>query len=373
MVGEVFTNVGFLLCTYFFYQLPMEVNVATEALPAALTGGWNVMFLGTFTFVCAMSSVETRTLRIGVIHVLFNISLTVGNALSGFIYRLIGFYGVFSLALVMHILGIFYGVCVVKEDKTGRQKREKGVGFLTDFFNFKHISNTFEVVFKRGEANRKKKVYFIMLLAMLIVGPIHGEMNVLYLYTRYKFHWSEIDFSIFFTYSCIAHLAGCTFALTFFSKYLQLDDAMLGLISSVSKICGCVIYAFAPNSMVFYVGTLIEVFNGTAFIAMRSIISKLVSGDELGKMNSMFGMSEALMPLIYGPMYSALYKTTIKVFPGSFFLLGGVLTIPAVAIFVWLYLHKLNETETIEEYQDSDKKEHLLTNTNVKLEKEYNL
>lgn len=51
-------------------------------------------------------------------------------------------------------------------------------------------------------------------------------------------------------------------------------------------------------------------------------------------MNSIFGMSEALMPLIYGPMYSALYKATIKAFPGSFYLLGSFLTIPAVIIFM---------------------------------------
>ncbi|KAF2884245.1 hypothetical protein ILUMI_21937 [Ignelater luminosus] len=366
MTGEIFTNIGFLLCTYFFYQLPMEVNVATEVLPLALTGGWNVMFLGTFTYVCAMSSVETRTLRIGVVHVLFNISLTVGNALSGVLYQIMGFYGVFSLALGIYTVGILYGIIFVKEDRRGRQKRKKGVNFLRDFFDFKHITNTFEVVFKNGEGNRKKKVYLIMFLAMMIIGPIYGEMNVLYLYTRYKFHWNELDFSIFFTYSCIAHLLGCTFALAFFSKFLKLDDALLGLISSVSKICGCLVYAFAPTSLVFYIGTLVEVFNGTAFIAMRSIISKLVSGDELGKMNSIFGMSEALMPLVYGPMYSALYKATITIFPGSFYLLGSFLTIPAVIIFIWLYQNRITKIPSTNE--NEEKQEELLTTESRLLE-----
>lgn len=174
MSGEVLANIGFLLCTYFFYQLPMEVNVATEVLPGAITGGWNVMFLGTFTFVCAMSSMETRTFRVGVVHVLFNISLTVGNALSGILYRIMGFYGVYSLALGLYTVGILYGIIFVKEDRRGRQKRKKGVNFFRDFFDFKHITNTFEVVFKKGEGNRKKKVYLIMILAMIIIGPIHG-------------------------------------------------------------------------------------------------------------------------------------------------------------------------------------------------------
>lgn len=102
---------------------------------------------------------------------------------------------------------------------------------------------------------------------------------------------------------------------------------------------------------------LVDIVNGTSFIAMRSIISKLVPPDELGtwniilhenhfyrainhavtfsgKVNSLFGVCEALVPLIYGPMYSAVYKATLKTVPGAFFLLGGALTAPAALIFL---------------------------------------
>lgn len=40
------------------------------------------------------------------------------------------------------------------------------------------------------------------------------------------------------------------------------------------------------------------------------------------------------MPLVYGPMYTIVYNKTIDVMPGSFFLLGGILTTPAVLIFL---------------------------------------
>lgn len=63
-------------------------------------------------------------------------------------------------------------------------------------------------------------------------------------------------------------------------------------------------------------------------------MSKLVPPDELGKINSLFGVSEALMPLVYGPMYSMIYTHTINVLPGAFFLAGGALTAPAVIIFL---------------------------------------
>lgn len=60
----------------------------------------------------------------------------------------------------------------------------------------------------------------------------------------------------------------------------------------------------------------------------------MVPPEELGKINSLFGVSEALMPLVYGPMYNLVYKATMEFLPGSFFLLGGTLTTPAVVIFL---------------------------------------
>lgn len=55
-------------------------------------------------------------------------------------------------------------------------------------------------------------------------------------------------------------------------------------------------------------------------------------------MNSLIGVAEGLMPLIYAPMYTQVYKATLEVLPGAFYLLGGALTLPAVFIFLWEFL-----------------------------------
>lgn len=62
--------------------------------------------------------------------------------------------------------------------------------------------------------------------------------------------------------------------------------------------------------------------------------TKLVEKEELGKVNSLFGAAEALMPLVYMPMYAFLYKATIHTFPGAFFLVGGSIITPTVFIFL---------------------------------------
>ncbi|XP_030763978.1 uncharacterized protein LOC115888399 isoform X2 [Sitophilus oryzae] len=162
------------------------------------------------------------------------------------------------------------------------------------------------------------------------------------------------------------------FSLAFFSRFLKLHDSLLGIISCSTKIMAAGIYAFAPTPFYFYMAAVVELLNGTSFIAMRAMISKLVLPEELGKINSLFGIGEAIVPLIYGPLYSRIYGRTIDVLPGCFYLVGGGLTVPAVFIFLWLYMeHKKDLKE--ESKQEAAHKIRLLqditeTKTNVKSE-----
>lgn len=343
IVGEFFTVIGLMTCTYFFYELPMEVCAIMEALFPALTGGWFTMFMGVFSYIADVTTVEMRTLRIGFVNVFCSIGIPIGMALSGILYKKIGFYGVFSVSAVMYIIAFFYGYYKIQESprKITSSKSKGKCAFLREFFDWNHIMDTMKVAFKGGENNRRMKIMMLMLVVMVVIGPMHGEMVVIYLFTRFRFNWDEVDFSIFSTYNMIIGMIGTTISVGLFSHVLKIDDAIIGVMSSTSKILSSFVYTFATVAWVFYLGPIVEILNGTSFIAMRSIASKLVPTDELGKINSLIGVSEALMPLVYGPLYSATYATTMNSMPGAFFLLGGCLTIPACIIFGWMYLqHK---------------------------------
>ncbi|KAJ8919035.1 hypothetical protein NQ315_016941, partial [Exocentrus adspersus] len=343
IVGEFMTVVGLMICTFFFYELPMEVAGFVEGFFPAITGGWFTMFMGVFSYIADVTTIDMRTLRIGIVNVFCSLGIPVGLALSGVLYKKIGFYGVFSISAVMYVMALYYGWKKVKEPKKIDVPTlpNQPCAFIRDFFDVRHLMDTFRVAFKQGENNRKLKVMLLMLVVMVVIGPMHGEMNVAYLFTRYRFNWDEVDFSIFSTYSMVTNLIGTSVSVGIFSHILKIDDAIIGIYSSMSKILSSFVYGFAKTSLVFYLGAIVEILNGTSFIAMRSIASKLVPTDELGKVNSLFGACEALMPLVYGPMYSATYAATINVMPGAFYILGGILTVPAVLIFGWMYVqHK---------------------------------
>ncbi|KAG5858309.1 hypothetical protein JTB14_007639 [Gonioctena quinquepunctata] len=81
-------------------------------------------------------------------------------------------------------------------------------------------------------------------------------MSVTYLFTRYRFNWDEVDFSIFSTYSMVTNLIGTSLSVGVFSHLLKIDDAIIGIYSSMSKILSSFVYGFATTSLIFYLGKL---------------------------------------------------------------------------------------------------------------------
>lgn len=70
---------------------------------------------------------------------------------------------------------------------------------------------------------------------MLLIGPIHGEIAVTYLFTRYKFNWSEVEYSIFSTYSMALQMIGILIAVSYFSKKLKFTDGVSKNVETINK------------------------------------------------------------------------------------------------------------------------------------------
>nr|CAD7259524.1 unnamed protein product [Timema shepardi] len=343
IIGEFLTSLGLIVCTYFFMELPMEAAGVVEALFPALTGGWATMFVGVFSYVADVTTDEMRTFRMGVVNVFVSLGMPFGIALSGILFQKIGFYGMFSLSSVLYVMGFTYGVLSVKETRPPIPRPE-GVGFLKDFFDIRHVKDTLQVAFKQRKGNRRMRVIMIMILSIVLVGPMFGESAINYLFTRYKFNWNEVDYSMYATYTVIVHLIGTMIAITLFSRVLKWDDGLIGFIGCVSKITASFVYAFSSAPWMLFVGQVVEMLAGAGGITMRSMASKLVPSDELGKMNSLFGICEIAAPLVYSPMYSLVYASTLKTLPGAVYLLGAALLVPAAAMFMTMYLLQKQDT-----------------------------
>ncbi|XP_063821285.1 proton-coupled folate transporter-like [Ostrinia nubilalis] len=357
IVGELLSCIGLMINTYFFRELPAEFAALTESIFPAITGGWFTNFIGVFSYIGDITTVEERTYRVGMVNLWMSLGYPIGSALSGVLLRWIGYYGVFTMSSVMYIGSLWYGYIYLEDPKRKLREKSKGNGFVNffrEFFDVGLVLDTFKVAFKKGAGNRRLRVSLLLIVVCVVFGPMHGEFMIMYLFTRMRFNWDEVQYSMWSTYSIVTNLVGTAFSMSLFSKYMKLDDTLLGIISCTSKVVAAFAYAFARNDLEIYLAPLLEILNGTSFIAMRSIATKLVSGEEFGKVNSLFGLAEAMMPLVYGPLYSKVYRCTLDILPGAVFLLGALLTLPAIMIFGWMYFENKKDIRRNESEKPTD-------------------
>ena len=94
---------GYIKKNVFNYLLsawPVEYIIYTAAFPSALTGSDLAIFAGCFAYIADVSSIKTRTLRVGILDVVYLSTMPTGVAIGEFFYlflnRLFVFFALFS-------------------------------------------------------------------------------------------------------------------------------------------------------------------------------------------------------------------------------------------------------------------------------------
>lgn len=127
--------------------------------------------------------------------------------------------------------------------------------------------------------------------------------------------------------------AGTTFIIEVLSNRLKIADSLIAIVGTSSKMIANVVYASSFTWWIFYAGAAIEMFTTGTGIAVRTIASKVVLADEVGKLNALLGLVESLVPTIYVPLYLNVWEATRDSVTVAFLLLSIALIAPALIIF----------------------------------------
>ncbi|KAK9871627.1 hypothetical protein WA026_013008 [Henosepilachna vigintioctopunctata] len=365
MLGELTALCLLILNTIFFEEIPVIFTAISASLPAAITGGWPCLFLGVYSYVSSISHENDKTARIGACTAVQNIGFITGLASSGLLLNPLSFLGVYSTCFVLLFSSLLYGYWRIEDINLHAdekiQPKNEDQGFFSDFFSIKHFFNTLKICFKKGPNKRRQKIIVIMMLTVVALGSTQGECAVTYLYTRFKFGWSEFDFSIFFVVHSMVDVIGSLISLGFLSKYLEWKDASLGIISLITTILCNLTYAFVPTSKYFYAGMILDLFYETPTVAIRSLVAKTVPSHEIGQANSILGVCEALMPSLFGPLYTTVYEHSILYLPGSYYLVSFGLNSIGILFFIWLYRQTRDNVKLSDEEKGLNQKQNLET------------
>lgn len=108
----------------------------------------------------------------------------------------------------------------------------------------------------------------------------------------------------------------------------------------------------------FYIGTSFDLFISTKAIAIKSMISKKVEPQELGKIFSVLGILESLNGFVFPSLYSFIYLNTVENFIGAFYFLSeGFFTLTLILFVIIYFMTRGDEKKSIvdkENQQTSD-------------------
>lgn len=86
--------------------------------------------------------------------------------------------------------------------------------------------------------------------------------------------------------------------------------------------------------MMLYVARTFDAFISIRALVLKSILSKFVEADELGRSFSIIAIVEALAKFVFVFLYSVIYETTLESWLGAFYFASLIFLVITAILFV---------------------------------------
>ncbi|KAF5291306.1 hypothetical protein FQA39_LY03457 [Lamprigera yunnana] len=315
-VGEILQLTVCILSLIFFKDVSLNVTIFFCYLLNSASGAIFVLYMSLCNYIALSTSKSARTLRFGILMIFVEISNGIGYGFGGIAYRTLHSLGTFLFCIGFLTVGIGYIAFCIKDVKnTSQDVQSKSLNCSLIIFD---IKNTIQMAFRQRINNGRLKLCLNVLVCFFLKGVMHGEVALNYYFVRKRLGWTEIDFSIYT------------------SSRVVLD------------------------SIASFIGSAY----GISIVVTRSYLSKLVAEEELGtyltvylqiagKMNGFIGLFEALLPLIFGPLFNLIYRYTVDILDGAFLLVESMILLPVLIIFMWNYVQYRKDNLKEEKVEES--------------------
>lgn len=357
---------------------PVEY-LLVAALMDSLGGGTVSFLTAANAYISDVTSEESRTTRVGLANSIWFLGGPIGTLLGTYIYMYGGYQVLFGTSVLLHCISLTYlfflpeshgpfakhKMSKTNQDKDDEQqparlsfKKPDEIAedpskisiwkMFWDFFNYERIVDSFRCTFKpRGGFVR----IFILLLILCNLLRRLGRGAYMYLFTRKVLDWRETDYGLWVTYKNLIAALGSLAAVPILTQVLSVSDNYLALLGAFSSVADYTLYGMVSENTEFlvWIAPTAALLVNSCVIAIRSILSKFVTGDELGKVSAVMGALDGVMPMVSFSLYTAIYHATVKDFPGTQFFFGATANLLMTLIFIFIIAFTTSRSYSIED------------------------
>ncbi|XP_075991267.1 lysosomal proton-coupled steroid conjugate and bile acid symporter SLC46A3 [Anticarsia gemmatalis] len=314
LLGKLYFSIMITVNTMMAW--PLEYVIYTASFPSALTGADLAIFAGCFAYIADVSSLKNRTLRVGILDVVYLSTMPSGLAIGNLLWKNVvnrSYTAMFAINTCLMAIATLYTVIFIKWQTRPEQKSLKQAGVknpLKDFFDVKNIKQTITTLTKKRPNNRTLFLWFL-LISMAFYTFQRDERPIMYLYTTKVFKWDASTYSNFRSYLSTLYVLAMLFGIPLMSKLLRWRDTTIVMLGATAHICGHLVYAHAKTDKLMYVGATAAALGPVVAPLIRSMTSKILPADERGVAYAFLSVMENAVAMFASIVYSQLYKATI--------------------------------------------------------------
>lgn len=342
LAGAALSGVVLVIAAY-FEELPAEFLLLSPAL-AGLSGGMSTLVVAVFSYVSDISTEKSRTIRMGFVTGMWFLGSPVGSVLAGVLITYTNYVTVFSLGSAILVVCLIYVHFRIK-DNIPNKKLEATIkkSIWKEICSCSNYKDSFITALKKRPDHKRSHLWLLIFCMCALFLPVIGEGNVRYLYTRYKFEWKDSTYTYYVAAQMATGAVVVICVLPIMTKKLKMKDVDIAVLGIIARVISELIVAFSSVGWMMFLSP-ITLLGECAGPPLRSLMTKCVQPNEVGKMFTMLAVVEAGIPIISGVMYSQVYNATIDIHCcGIVFLITAFVYITVIIVLFWLRydMHKV--------------------------------
>ncbi|XP_054156950.1 thymic stromal cotransporter homolog, partial [Oppia nitens] len=366
-----------LMFNIYFYDIsPLYILMAT--IPIIFSGGMLSMATAFWAYTVLTTPLHMLALRMTVNEIVTSIAGILGTYVGGKIiasspmlnggqlhnYTAISLLsgGLYTIALLWTIFMInerrdqkrFYklfakeseqlsnndeGRALLSEDGHHRDNHRRRVHPIKSLFNINNIKEMLITCCKPRRHYVRLQIWLLILSMAILVLAYMGPLIFLFPFVQKIYQWDSETYSTMNALNGLVSSLCTIFIGPLFIKILGFKDTTLALVGLFSFVAQTTIRGIILNPNGFYLSIPMGALGPIGFIGIRSHFSKIVEPDELGKVSSLMGAVDSIVPLIGSAIFTAIFKSTMDTMPGMSFLITSSLFIIPLSVLLWIHFY----------------------------------
>ena len=263
---------------------------------------------------------------------------------------------VFLFSLVCGIIQLAWVLIFIREDKKACEQSDdiemKDVNQnyveedkskhlrLTKIFDINNLRELYRTAVK-VRPNRGRAQIWLLYLSMccLMVTDIKS-LSILFPYAERVYGWDAKYFSDIKSMFFICQLVGLPLASLILSKILRLNDSKLGIFGIVCYMLSGLCIASILNPTGLYLLFAVSGPANISSLALRSLLSKIASESESGRIFAVLGALEQIFPSFEALVLNMMFKYTLDSYPSATFMFATAFNFIPLYIFFWIDITK---------------------------------